>query len=76
MKLHEYLSIRGETEEQFEKRSGVPQATLNRVRNGASCRSETALKIIRATREQPAPDGATVTLEDLAQLDEAGQGAA
>jgi transcriptional regulator with XRE-family HTH domain len=58
MRLADYLTSRKESQSAFARRTGVPQATINNICNGAGTRSDTALKIIHAT-------GGLVTLEDL-----------
>ena len=65
VKLAEYLERRDETEMEFSTRSGVPQTTVNRVKNGGGCALDTAAKIVRATLAAPAPGGQVVTYDDL-----------
>ncbi len=65
MRLRDYLSGRGESQLDFAARASVPQSAVSRLCNGGGVRFPTAAKIIRATRESPAPDGGTVTWEDL-----------
>jgi predicted transcriptional regulator len=75
MRLPDYLTARDESQSAFAKRAGLPQSTVNLVCQGSGTRVETALKIIRASRDEPAPGGGTVTLEDLVPV-EASEGAA
>lgn len=58
MRLADYLRSRDESQVAFARRTGIPQATINGICNGAGTRSDTALRIIHAT-------GGLVTLEDL-----------
>ena len=67
MRLVEYLDAIGESAPQFAVRSGVRYRTLRNVLSGDGCHAATALRIIKATRELPTPNGGTVTLEDLTQ---------
>lgn len=77
MRLVDYLEARDESQEAFAKRAsrheptgrGISQRTVSRIAAGGSCNATTALAIIRATRQEPAPDGGTVMLEDLAVAD-------
>ena len=66
MTLKAYLKSRGESENAFAKRSGVPQRTINRVASGAECWTGTAIDIIRASAALPAPGGGVVDLDSLA----------
>ena len=66
MKLAKYLEARGESAEAFARRSGLNRATVGVIVRGTSIpRTDTALAIVKASREEPAPDGGTVTFEDL-----------
>lgn len=65
MRLRDYLAARDESEAAFGRRAGIPQKTVNQIACGAGCYAKTAEKIIRASKEEPAPGGGTVTLEDL-----------
>lgn len=85
MKLSEYLAAKDESQESFAARAsrhrptGTPisQRTISRIVNGSSCNAATARAIILASREEPAPDGGTVTLDDLVVGEERdGEGAA
>ncbi len=71
MKLASYLGARKESEAAFARRSGATQRTINRVCAGAGCNADTALKIIRATHDEPTPGNGTVGLEDLADSEAA-----
>lgn len=78
MRLADYLAAREKQESipEFSRRSGVPYRTVHNVASGGRCRVDTALAIIRATVEQPAPGGGTVALEDLVVERDGHQGAA
>lgn len=66
MKLADYLEQRGESENAFAKRAGVPQRTINRIaRDENEPLLETAALIVEASRQEPTPKGSTVTFEDL-----------
>lgn len=67
MRLREYLDARGEPELRFAKRSGLSQAAVHSIANhdSADPRISTCTKIVVASREQPAPNGGTVTWEGL-----------
>lgn len=66
MRLAEYLEERGESQTAFAKRCKIAQQTVNRISVGAvRPRIDHADKIIEATRDEPAPCGGTVTLQDL-----------
>jgi predicted transcriptional regulator len=65
MRLSDYLAARGETQVEFSKRAGLPQSAISRACQGEGMRLTTATAIVRATREEPAPDGGTVRFEDL-----------
>ena len=65
MRLLDYLEARGEKQAAFARRCGVDQRTVNRICLGDGCSAATAHLVIKASREEPAPDGGTVTLEDL-----------
>lgn len=65
MRLSEYLAARGESHRSFSGRSRLPQSTVSDIAAGSDCRVSNAMKVIRASREAPAPDGGTVTWEDL-----------
>lgn len=49
MRLSEYLQSRDESQSAFAKRAGIPQSTVNLICNGSGTRTETAIKIVRAT---------------------------
>jgi predicted transcriptional regulator len=66
MKLRDYLDARGESENAFAKRSGIPQRTINRIANGGECLAGTAIEVIRASMQEPAPGGGIVDLDSLA----------
>ena len=67
MKLEKYLRARTESQNAFARRTGIDVTSINDyVRLGAKPRADRADRIIKASREEPAPDGGTVTLEDLA----------
>lgn len=72
MRLRDYLRARGESESAFAARAGVPQSTINLICQGRGTRVSTAAKIVRASRESPAPDGGTVRFEDLVPHDPRG----
>lgn len=82
MKLSDYLDAKGESQEAFAARATrhappgrtVSQRTISRIIGGTVCNAATALAIIKATRDEPTDDGATVTLEDLAIGDDPEQG--
>lgn len=68
MRLRDYLTARAESVASFARRAGMPQQTVSDLlllRGGVGCRASTAARVIAATREEPAPDGGTVTLLDL-----------
>lgn len=65
MTLDDYLRARGESEVAFARRCGVPQSTINLIRNGGGTRVETAAKIVKASRIDPAPGGGTITYDDF-----------
>jgi predicted transcriptional regulator len=75
MRLPEYLESRGESQAAFARRTGIPQSTVNLICNGKGTRVDTAIRIIQATRDEPAPDGGTVRIEDLVGIDDAGAAA-
>lgn len=73
MRLDAYLTSRGESQQSFAARVAqivgrrVSQTTIGAVARGAQIpRSDLARAIIAASQQAPAPDGATVTLDDLA----------
>ena len=50
----------------FARRCGVPNSTVNRIADEeVCCRIDTALAIIQASQERPAPSGEVVTFLDL-----------
>lgn len=68
MYLKPYLRARGESYSAFGRRCKPPQSsqTIGNVARGATVPlASLAHIIITASREEPAPDGGTVTLEDL-----------
>ncbi len=75
MKLKQYLEARGESQGAFARRAGVEAATISAIvrdetRKGPTVSS--AMLIVGASREDPAPDGGTVTYEDLLPVEQAG----
>lgn len=73
MRLAEYLDARGESAESFARRSGLNRATVGVIVRGTSTpRTDTAIAIVEASREEPAPDGGTITFADLV-VSESGQ---
>ncbi len=64
--LQEYLDAREESPSAFSRRLGVTVSTVYSWLTGVIPRADTALKIIEASRDEPTPDGGTVTLRDLA----------
>ena len=72
MLLADYLAALQESAPAFATRSGVRYRTLRNVLAGDGCHASTAMRIIRATRDRPTPDGGTVTLEDLIPTDHRG----
>ena len=75
MKLSVYLELRDEKQVEFARRAGLPQSAISRACQGDGMRLATASAIVRASREEPAPDGGTVRFEDLETISEE-QGAA
>lgn len=67
MRLKLYLKARGEPEIGFARRAGLSQAAVHFIANHdeADPRISTCSKIVLASRQAPAPDGGTVTWEDL-----------
>ena len=66
MKLLPYLKARDESQGSFSRRAKLPLATVNEIcREVTIPRADTADRVIDASREEPAPDGGTVTLKDL-----------
>ena len=65
MKLAAYLEKRDESEAAFARRAGLPQQTINQIAFGGGCQVRTARLIVKASRDEPAPGGGTVTFEDL-----------
>ena len=66
MTLRQYLEARNERPAAFARRAGIARQQVwqylerTRIPSGP-----TALRVIEATRREPAPDGGTVTLEEL-----------
>lgn len=65
MRLADYLSSRGESSGQFAVRAGLVRQTVDYIVGGGKPRIDIAYAIVRASRDEPAPDGGTVTYEDL-----------
>lgn len=66
MLLKPYLDARGENYAEFGRRCRIKSATIRAIAVlGVRPRADVAHAIITASREEPAPDGGTVTLEDL-----------
>jgi hypothetical protein len=65
MRLSDYLKARRERGVAFALRADLPQRTVADVVQGGGCHISTAHKIVEASRREPAPDGGTVTYEDL-----------
>jgi len=66
MLLKTYLDARGEKYADFGRRCHVKAATIRAIAvTGVRPRADVAHAIITASREEPAPDGGTVTLEEL-----------
>lgn len=66
MRLQDYLDSRGETYTAFGRRAGVLRTTLRLIASGESrARIDIARAIVLASRAEPAPDGQTVTYDDL-----------
>ena len=74
MRLADYLVALDESESAFARRAGLPQRTVNGVISSGNCTARTALKIIEASKDRPAPGGRIVMLEDLV-IDENGDDA-
>ena len=58
MKLRDYLAQHKETQDEFSKRSGLPQTTIAAIATGGGTRAKTARVIIQVT-------GGLVSLDDL-----------
>ena len=69
MRLRAYLAVREESARAFAVRAGLQERTVQRLVEGDGCNAATALAIIRASQEQPTPNGGTVELEDLVVAD-------
>lgn len=70
MELHDYLKARGESGASFARRSRTPQTTIGRaVRKEGIPNGLTCARIIQASKDAPAPDGGTVTMDDLVRRD-------
>ena len=68
MKLSEYIALVDGSEKKFAARAGVDQKTVNTLCRGITIpSSQTALKIIEASQDRPAPSGEVVTLRDIAR---------
>lgn len=66
MMLKPYLDARGESYAHFARRCEQRADTIRAIAlKGVRPRADVAHAIITASREEPAPDGGTVTLEDL-----------
>lgn len=67
MKLGAYLEAREESVASFARRAGLSYRTVYNVLTDVDRLPslKTAYAIIKASREEPAPDKATVTLRDL-----------
>lgn len=65
MRLADYLSSRGESSGQFAARAGLIRQTVDYIIDGGKPRIDIAYTIVRASRDEPSPDGGTVTYEDL-----------
>ena len=78
MRLKDYLEARGESFQDFAERVGVTSQALRRIAAGGWPRLKVANDIAEASRAQPAPDGASVTMADLieAAQEATGRGAA
>lgn len=76
MRLADYLEALDESESAFARRAGLPQRTVNGVISSGNCTARTALKIIEASKDRPAPGGRIVMLEDLVIEDDDDAGAA
>lgn len=58
MKLSNWLTDNGITQEDFAKKAGVHQTTISRIANGGRTSPETAIRVMKATQN-------AVTLEDI-----------
>lgn len=65
MTLSDYLAARGESQNAFSKRSGIPQRTVCRICADGVCSLRNAHRVVQATKADPAPDGGSVGFEDL-----------
>ena len=67
MRLTKYLESRGESYRTFAERLDVKvtHQTVRRVALGGWSKMNLAEAIVRASQREPAPDGGTVTLQDL-----------
>lgn len=70
MRPRDYLKARKASVPAFAREADVPQRTMADVVSGGGCHISTARKIVEASRRTPAPDGGTITYEDLASQDE------
>jgi len=65
MRLDAYLAARGESYRSFGVRTDTHGDTIRRIAEGGWPQLRVADRIVEASRAEPAPDGATVTIEDL-----------
>lgn len=72
MRLSAYLTARGESQAAFGRRVGailgreIVQSTIGSIARGEVIpRADLAHAIVKASAADPAPDGATVTMDDL-----------
>jgi predicted transcriptional regulator len=66
VRLDAYLEARGESAAAFARRAEIPYTTVVSIlREGVTPGVGTAQAIVWASRREPAPDGGTVTYEDL-----------
>ena len=76
MTLDDYLHQRRESVAAFSRRTGLVRETLLAIRDGRTrCRIDIAQVIVRASEDEPAPDGGTVTYDDLVPQPDEGEAA-
>jgi hypothetical protein len=76
MKLGDYLAARSESQMAFTERArrykpDLSQSTVSKVVRGEGCVAAVAYALIRASQDEPSPDGGTVTLADVVGADAA-----
>jgi len=66
MDLDTYLKAKGESASAFARRAGLPASTVIAIRAlGSHPRVDIAQALVRASEDEPTPDGGTITYDDF-----------